>query len=210
MFNKREIFSIIIVSIVLAFGITLVKEFNTFLLVLLGVFIVILINTLAKKITGFYLDSKVEVKIWEFKRYGFKSHQRLKNPLPAGLIIPLLSKIIFFPLNGFLWMASLVFDVNAKKYKAARRHGIYSFSEITEDQIGIIAAAGIIFNLIAALIFYLIGLPVFAKLNIWFVFFNMLPISDLDGNKIFFGKNIMWIILSIISLISLGYTIFLI
>jgi Zn-dependent protease len=210
MFNRREIFSIIIVSVVLAFGITLAKDLYAFLLILLGVFIVILINTFAKKITGFYLDSKVEVRIWEFRRYGFKPEQRSRQPIPAGLIIPLLSKIILFPLNGFLWMASMVFDVNAKKYKAARRHGIYSFSEITEDQIGIIAASGIIFNLIACVIFYMVGLPLFAKLNIWFVFFNMLPISDLDGNKIFFGNNVLWVVLAIISLIALGYTFLLI
>lgn len=210
MFNKKEIFSIIIVSIFLAFGITLVKDFKYFLLVLLGVFIVILINTLAKKITGYYLDSKVEVKIWEFKRYWFRAHDTLKHSLPAGLTIPLLSKIILFPLNGFIWMASMVFEVNAKKYKAARRHGIYSFSEITEDQIGIIAASGIILNLIASVIFYLVGLPLFAKLNLWFVFFNMIPISDLDGNKIFFGNNILWVVLGIISLIGIGYTFLLI
>ena len=210
MFNKKEIFSIIIVSIVLAFGITLVKELSLFLSVLLGVLIVLLINVLTKKITGFYLDSKVDVRIWEFKRYGFKPGQKLKQFIPAGLIIPLLSKIILFPLNGFLWMASMVFDVNAKKYKAARRHGIYSFSEITEDQIGIIAASGIIFNLIASVIFYMVGLPLFAKLNIWFVFFNLIPVSDLDGNKIFFGNNVLWVVLAIVSLIALGYTIFLI
>jgi Zn-dependent protease len=210
MFNTKEIFSIIIVSIFLAFGITLAQDITLFLTILLGVFIVILINALAKKITGYYLDSKVEIRIWEFKRYGFKPHQKWKHVFPAGLLIPLLSKIILFPLNGFLWMASMVFDVNAKKYKAAKRHGIYSFSEITEDQIGIIAASGIIFNLIACVIFYMIGLPLFAKLNIWFVFFNLIPISDLDGNKIFFGNNILWIILGIISLIALGYTFLLI
>ena len=210
MLNQREIAYIIATSIVLAFGITLLKDIILFLMALLGVFLVLMINILAKKIAGFYLDSKVEAKLWEFKRYGFKPHQTLKTPLPAGLIIPLLSKLILFPLNGFLWMASMTFDVNAKKYKAARRHGIYSFSEITEDQIGIIAAAGIFANLIFCILFYMVGWTFFATLNIWFVFFNMIPISELDGNKIFFGNRVLWVVLAIISLIALGYTFFLI
>ena len=46
--------------------------------------------------------------------------------------------------------------------------------------------------------------------NIWFVFFNLIPVSDLDGNKIFFGNNVLWVVLAIVSLIALGYTIFLI
>ncbi len=210
MINKKEIAHILVASIILAFGITLLKDLKLFLIALSGVFIVFIINTFAKKIAGFYLDSEVEVKIWEFKRFGFRPNQILKTPLPAGLVIPLISKIILFPFKGFIWMASMVFDVNAKKYKAAKRHGIYSFSEITEDQIGIIAGIGIIFNLIFAVIFYMVGLSYFAKLNIWFVFFNLIPISDLDGNKIFFGNTILWVVLAIISLIAIAYTIFLI
>jgi hypothetical protein len=210
MLNKKEIAFIIASSIVLAFGITLLKDITLFLTALLGVFIVLIINIFAKKIAGFYFDSRVEARLWEFKRYGFRAHDKLKTPFPAGLLIPLISKIILFPLNGFLWMASMTFDVNAKKYKAARRHGIYSFSEITEDQIGAIAAAGIFTNLLFSVLFYMVGFAFFAKLNIWFVFFNLIPISDLDGNKIFFGNRILWVLLAIISLIALGYTFFLI
>ena len=106
-------------------------------------------------------------------------------------------------------MASLVFDVKAKAYHAAKRHGIYSFSEMTEEHIGKIAAAGIFVNLLLAFIFYFVGGDfgiLFAKLNIWFVFFNMIPLSDLDGNKIFFGNLVLWSFLAIVTLIGLGYT----
>jgi hypothetical protein len=213
MINKKEIAFLILISIITAFAIALSKNFvislKLFLFALLGVFLLILVNILVKKSTAYFLESEIEIKIWEIKRFGFKTDQYWKNAFPLGAFIPLISKIFFFSLNGFVWMASLVFDVKAKAYHAAKRHGMYSFSEMTEEHIGRIAAAGIFANLILAVLFYFIGGDfgtLFAKLNIWFVFFNMIPISDLDGNKIFFGNLVLWSFLAIVTLIGLGYT----
>ncbi|MFH1612733.1 MAG: hypothetical protein ABIB46_03245, partial [bacterium] len=72
--------------------------------------------------------------------------------------------------------------------------------------IAYIAAAGIFVNLLFAFLAYLIGFSEFAKLSIWFAFFNMIPISNLDGNKIFFGSKVLWSFLATITLIALGYT----
>lgn len=210
MFNKKEISIILVVSIILAFAITLVETLDFFLYTLLGIFIIILVNTIAKKIASFSLDSEIEVKLWEFKRYGFRKHQHMKRAFPAGVFIPIISKILFFPFNGFVWMASLVFETKAKIYRAAKRHGMYSFSEMTEDHIGVIAATGIFANLILAALGYFLGFPFFAKMNIWFAFFNMLPISDLDGNKIFFGNIVLWSFLAAITLIGFLYSILLV
>ena len=99
-------------------------------------------------------------------------------------------------------MASLVFDVSPKVYRAAKRHGLYSFSEMTEYHLGIIAASGIIINLAAAIIGYLLGFSDFARISIYFTFFNMIPLSDLDGNKIFFGNTVIWSFLA--SLVVIG------
>lgn len=209
MINKKEIAAIVIISIITAFSITLVKDFNLFLLVLLGAFILILVNVLIKKMIAYFLESEIEIKIWEVQRWGFKTHQYWKRAFPLGAFMPLISKIFFFPLNGFIWMASLVFETKAKAYHAAKRHGMYSFSEMTEEHIGGIAAAGIFVNLLLAFIFYFVGGnfgTIFAKLNIWFVFFNMLPISDLDGNKIFFGNLVLWSFLAVITLIGITYS----
>jgi len=210
MFNKKEIASILIASVFLAFAITLVKTLNLFLWTLLSVFIVIIINAFAKKIAAFNLESDVEIKLWEFKRYGYSHSQKTKIPFPAGLLFPLFSKIILFPFNGFVWMASLVFDVKPKSWRVAKKHGFYSFSEMTEDHIGYIAAIGVITNLIFAALGYLIGFPLFSRINIWFAFFNMIPVSDLDGNKIFFGNLTLWNILAVLTLIALGYSFFLV
>lgn len=215
MIKPKEILWIVICSIIIAFSSALSKTFqiSIFLYALLAIFIVFLINAMVKKFAAYLFESEMEIDIWSFKRWGYKGGQSFKKGFPAGAFFPLLSKIILFPFAGFVWMASLVFEVKAKVYHAAKRHGMYSFSEMTEWQVGLIAAAGIFVNLVLALAFYFIGGEfgiTFAKFNIWFAFFNMIPISNLDGNKIFFGNLILWSFLAIITLIGLGYTLFLV
>jgi Zn-dependent protease len=204
MFNKKEILLVLIVSVILAFLISLIKTWEAFFYSFLAVLLVILINVFAKKISGYYLEAEVEVKLWEIERYGFGPRQYFKRPVPAGVIVPIVSKIFFFALGGFVWMASFVFDVKPKIYRSAKRHGLYSFSEMDEGHIGRIAATGIIANLIFAVIGYLIGFDEFARLNLYYVFFNMIPISDLDGNKIFFGSLLLWTILATIILMAMA------
>jgi hypothetical protein len=208
MFNKKEILAIIISSVVLAFAVSLIKSLTIFSYALLAVISVLLINIFAKKIMSYYLDSKIEIKLWEIERYGFKPTQRFKKPFPAGAFFPVITSII--SLGYFKWLASLIFDVRPRIYRASKRHGIYAFSEMTEFQIGLIASAGIFANLFFSIIGYLAGFPDFARLNIYYAFFNMIPISDLDGNKIFFGSRILWGTLAVIVLVALSYAFFLI
>jgi Zn-dependent protease len=203
MINKNEIFSILLITLILAFTISILKISETFLFVLISVFIIIIANVFAKKIASYYLDSEIEIKLWEIKRYGFQPTRYFKKMFPAGAFFPIL--ITAFSLGYLKWMACLVFDIKPKIYKAAKRHGLYSFSEMAECHIGLIAGSGIFINLILAIIGYLIGFDEFAKLNIYYAFFNILPISDLDGNKIFFGSLVLWSFLAAIILIGLSY-----
>ena len=203
MINKKEITAIAISAIILAFVISLMQSIEIFAYSCLTILLVILINLAAKKITSFYLDSEIETKLWEIRRYGFKPHKYFKKPFPLGAFLPLVTTA--FSLGYFKWMAPLVFEVKPKIHRAAKRHGLYSFSEITESHIGLIASSGIIINLIFAIIGYLIGFSDFARLNIYYAFFNMIPISDLDGNKIFFGSLVLWSFLTALVLIGLGF-----
>ena len=204
MLNKKEILAILIMSVIFAFAISLIETWNLFLTSLLAVFLVIIINVFAKKISGYYLDSEVEIGLWETDRYGFKPKHAFKKPFPIGAFLPLISKIFLFPLGSFIWMASLVFEVKPKVYRAVKRFGLYSFSEMSEAHIGWIAVSGIVANLLFAIIGYLIGFNDFARINLYYAFFNMLPISDLDGNKIFFGSLLAWVALATIILIALA------
>jgi Zn-dependent protease len=206
--SKKEIIIITVIILILALTISLVKTWEFFLYTLLAVFLVLIINISAKKIMAFYLDSEIEIKLWEIKRYGFKANEYFKKPFPAGIFLPIITAAFSF---GYLtWMASLIFDVKPKIYRAAKRHGLYSFSEMTEYHLGLIASAGILANLILAIIGYLINFPELAKINLFYAFFNMLPISDLDGNKIFFGSLVLWGFLASIVLIGLFCAIFII
>lgn len=206
MINQKEIGSLALIMVVLAISISLFN-FSVFLGVLLAVFLILLINSAAKKIAAYYLDSEIEIKPWQIQRYGLSKKGRIKGPIPIGVFLPVLLSLI--TVGNFAWMASLVFDIKPKIYRAAKRHGLYSFSEITESHIGMIAAVGILVSLLAAVVGYLLGFPIFARLSIYYAFFNMIPIFDLDGNKIFFGNVVNWSFLATLVLIGLGYAFFL-
>ncbi|MDP3987365.1 MAG: hypothetical protein Q8P81_04030 [Nanoarchaeota archaeon] len=223
MITKEELKPILITILVLTISLNLFRSISLMPIILLSVFLVVMINILAKKITSFYLDSEIEMRLWNLEGLlrGFRLfrgfhpnnppyYKRFKKPFQAGVFFPILSRVIFYPLGNFVWMASLIFEVKPKVYRAAKRHGLYSYSEMTESHIGLIAASGIVANLLFALAGYLIGFPEFSKINIYMAFFNMIPISDLDGNKIFFGNNTLWIFLAALVTIAVGYNLFLI
>jgi len=206
--KQKELIMILLVIVILGFTTSLIKTTQAFLYALISIAIIICLNIFAKKIVSSYLDSEIEIKLWEIKRYGFKPHKKLKRRFPAGAFFPII--LVFFTFGYVKFMGSLIFDVKAKIHRAAKRHGLYIFSEMTEYHIGLIAAAGIAINLIAAVIGYLVGYSEFARLSIWFAFSNMIPISDLDGNKIFFGSKVIWAFLAAITLIGAGYALLLI
>lgn len=206
MFNKKEISPILISTLIIAFASTLIQTWSLFLSALGAVFLVIMINVLAKKISGFYLESIVDIKLWEIRKWGIKPWQSFRNFFPIGAFLPIISKIFLFWVNGLVWTASLVFDVRPSVHRAVRRHGVYTFSEVTESHTGLIAAWGVLANLFFALIGYLLNFSLFTQFNLWFAFFNMIPISNLDGNKIFFGKKLLWYILAMVSLIGFLYS----
>jgi Zn-dependent protease len=207
MINRKELVTILVATLVLGFTASLLQSIPILLYSILSVFIILLINILAKKITAYYLESKIEIQPWEISRYGFKPKSYFRKPLPAWLIFPLVLAVVS---GGYvIWLASLVFEPKPLPHRSAKRHGLYSFSEMSEYDIGLIAAAGIGANLLFVIVGYLIHLPAemnFVVLSIWFTFFNMLPISSLDGNKILFGSKILWSVLAIIVLIAVTYT----
>ena len=222
MLNKKEIIAVVVSSLIIAFSITLFETWKIFLYALLAIFSVIVLNILGKKIMSYHIDSEIEVNLWEIKRTGlfyffnflpFKAthpSRKLSRPFPAGAFFPIVSKIFLFPFNSLVWMASLVFEVKPKVHRAAKRYGLYSFSEMTEWHIGLIAAAGIVTNLIFALVGYLINFPEFSRINIYYAFWNILPLSDLDGNKIFFGSAILWTFLASVVLVGVFFALFVI
>ena len=208
MINPKEISPILLVILTITLVLGLFKNFQGILYTFLAVFFAFIINILAKKMMSFYLGSEIEMKLWKIKQYGFKPSRSFKKFIPAGILFPIIFAII--RLGNFVWMASLIFEMNPKISRTAKRYGLYTYSEITESHIGFIAAAGVLASLIFAIVGYIAGFPEFSKISIILAFFNMIPISDLDGNKIFFGNLILWSFLAALVLISLAYVFFLV
>ena len=207
MLEKKEVAQIVAVALILAFSFS-IWNFDFFIYALISMLLIIAINVAAKIVASYYYESEIEIKVWEIERYGYRPDAYFRKPLPVGAFIPILTALVSF--GYFTWLASLVFDVKPKVYRAAKRHGLYSFSEMTEEHIGNIASAGILANLIFAVIGYLIGFEEFAKLNIYYAAFSMIPISDLDGNKIFFGNIVSWSFIAAIVMIAVGFVIFIV
>ena len=208
MLNLKEISSIVIATLIIGITINLFKGVETLFYTILAVFCVIIINILAKKITSFYLDSEIEVGFWKVERYGFKPSQYFKKAIHAGIILPIL--VLIISMGTLPWYASLQSEVKPLSHKAVRRSGLLSFTEISENDLSLISAAGVASVLILSFFAYIVNLPLLSRIAIHFAFFNMLPISSLDGAKLFFGNKPLWFVLGIITLIALFYSFFLV
>lgn len=208
MFKLKELLHILIAIIIIAFVMSFLRSFNFFLTMLLSALILLAINILSKKATAYYLGANTETKIWSMQRYWVYAKSHFKKPIPAGIIFPFILSV--FSLGWIKWLAITEFDVRASKSRVTKKHGLYRFSEMTEWHIALIAAVGIFANLIAAVVAYILGFEEFTRLSIYFCCFNLVPISKLDGTKIFFGSIVLWSVLAAICLIGLLYALFLV
>ncbi len=201
--NKREIYNIlaaiIILAIVSGFNPVYKIGYEEFPKILLFSAIIISVSIAAKKFVAFLLDSDVEHEIWQFQRFGWKPHYYLPNKLPFGIIIPLFFTI--FSLGLLKICTVLTYEARALKYRASRRFGFYSYTELTDWHNAVIGAAGIIAILIVATIGYLPGYEYLSKMSAFYALTNLIPFSKLDGTQIFFGSRVLYTALLIISLI---------
>lgn len=200
----KQIITILIAAIILAIAISF-TDTSLIASAFISFIIIISLNVIAKKIYAYYLEADVKIKFWEWHQYWFRVDSHFKKPLPMiwfPLFISLITRGLFW------WLAVIQFDVHPRTERVSRKHGLYRFSEMTEWHIALIATIGIITNLVLAIIGYVSGFEVFARLNIYFAFWSIIPLSKLDGNKIFFGSKALWITMFIITTIFLGYALF--
>jgi len=207
MIKKQEIWNLLLAVVILTILISF-SDFSLFSIAFLFAVIIIFSNLLAKKLAAYFYETDITTRIWHFQRFGFSESMHFKKPIPMGFILPL---VLAFLSVGFVkWLAITEFDAEPTSGRSSKRHGFWSFSELTEFHLGIIAAAGIVANLIIAVLAYIFNLQLLARFSIYYACFNMLPLGQLDGNKIFFGSLILWLSLAIICSIFLGSVIFLI
>lgn len=211
MFKQTEITAIILSIIVLTFGITFMHiltqtiSLEIILFNLIAISLVLLTNVFSKKITAHYFEARAYVKLWESQRYGFKKGYQFKKPVPVGFILSFLVPLM--TMGYAFWMAVLEFDITIHPSRASKRHEWYKFSEMTDWHLGIIAIGGIVGNLLLAIITYVADVSEIAKLSIYFAAFSIIPLSNLDGAKIFFARKNLWITITIIVGIFLAFSI---
>lgn len=207
MITVKEILVLLLALLVLSFSNAFTNTGN-FINSLLIFSIILIIYITAKKLTAYYYEAEEETKIWTLQRYGLYERSKFKYPIPIGIILSFLLSILTF---GYVkWFAVTESDVKPSITRAARRHQIYSFSEMTEWHLALISAAGIASSLALSLVAYILNFPELTKASIYFACFNLLPIGKLDGTRVFFGSIVLWATLASISLIALAYALLLI
>ncbi|MBS3087900.1 hypothetical protein J4226_04880 [Candidatus Pacearchaeota archaeon] len=199
--DKREIATIILATIIMALAASF-KDTSIFYVATLSFLIIISVNIIAKKIVGFHFETDVKTKFWTWYRFGLRQDMHFKSPVPMAWL-PLL--LALFTKGHLLWLGILEFDIAAKAERVAKRHGIYRFTQVTEWHMAWIAIWGIIANLIFAIGAYALGFELFAKLSIYFIAWNTIPIGRLDGAKIFYANRALWTIIFAITAIVLGW-----
>ncbi len=201
--------AIIILTLAAGLESIIASQWEKLILIFAFSAIIILIAVFTKKLAAYLLDSDIEHEIWNISPSSLnlgwhilsgKKSAPFKKPLPIGFLLPLLISIIF--LGTIKLTTLLTYETRALKYRASKRFGFYSYTSMTDLHNGLIGAAGTISLLIIAALAYLTDLGELAKLSIYYTFWNILPISKLDGAQIFFGSRILWSILASITTIA--------
>ena len=175
--------------------------------------IILTVTVGTKKLIAYALDADVKHETWKVSQYWFGTEHRFKKEVPAGIILSLLGTLIgllIFRVPAYI-TALLTYETKARKVRAAKRFGYNSYTEMTEWHNGLIGAAGIAATRLLAVIAYFLpyNLEYLAKMAAYYTFWNMLPLSKLDGAQIFFGSRVLYAILGVLTLILTAYALLL-
>lgn len=170
---------------------------TNFLRVGIGVTLVVLVHYFGHKWAARRYGTDVVHKIWSIHRYGFhaKAHFPIKIvPIQSFPLGSVLAVIISFLSNGkFFFTAVEAFDVESNEPARLGRWRL----KVLEREIARIAFAGPAFNIIFAFI-----LQSFNKSGMFnqlilisclYALYHMIPWSQLDGAKIFFGSLYLYV-----------------
>lgn len=214
-FTKKEIIWMIIFIIIASFisFIPLIPNddpLKIFLTILIFSLIIIL-TTAVKKMSAYHYAIKIEHSDWKLIRWWWYTRAHFKIPFPLGLIVPFFLAI--FTIGYLKPFSFLQFDAeNIEEVRILKKHGPRGSRRkefINEADLGYTAATGFYVLLFLALMGILVK-PYFSffgygltKYSIYYGIWNLIPASQLDGAKLFFGTTLLWSFLVIVFLISL-------
>jgi Zn-dependent protease len=236
MFTKREtvylLISISVMSLALGFDdgrelFELGPWLTNLLMVTLMVAFSFVLHQLAHKIVARMQGFDTEYELWGLRslkptwrammgkakkgqfprKIRILGKEYLIRSFPIGVVLSLLVMVVS---NGYLfWLAVGQYNLLLKK---SSRYG-RKFVEITDYEEGKIALAGPMAHvllLVLAKFFNAWGtFDTFIFINAGLALFYMLPLSRLDGTKIYFGSRLLYVssLVFIISVIVLAYTV---
>ena len=170
--------------------------------------IIIIVSVFTKKIIAKMLDSKVEIVFWQLSRYWITKASYLRQPLPIGLILPLLLSFITAGITKFLGFFQ--FSMTALPSKVTKKYGAKRFSTVTEWDAGLVAFYSMVVVIILTIISAILSknynalfpFKEMAKYSFYFNLCNLIPFGQLDGMKIFMSSRPLYIFSLIVLALS--------
>lgn len=173
--------------------------------------------TTVKTYPSYFLQSLVAVGIgfithelshkWVAQKKGLWAEFRA---WPAGLLMAV--GLAIFSRGGFVFAAPGAVMISPLH----RTRNGYSVKMLKPEDSGKISIIGSVMNIILATVFitlaFFTGLGIFhisAQVNAWLALFNMIPVSLLDGAKVFHWSKSIWLGFFIICIAMFGLTVLL-
>lgn len=209
-FSKKEIL-LIIIFIVIGGLISFIPKIPSLGKAIINFFIfsiIIIVSISVKKMFSGDYAIKIEHDVFSIERYGFKEREKFKGPFKIGFLTILISIIslgYIKPLTFFQFECENIPEKRILKTSGSKR--AVRKEEINEEDLANTSAYGFYALILTAIIGLFIK-PIFpyfgfnlAKYSIYYGIWNMLPIGQLDGSKLFFGITIKWLFILIVYVI---------
>jgi len=203
MISKKEVILLVIFSIIFMFLISLKYPFKLeyTIYTILAAPIILLTSFLIKKIASKHYAVDIQHEILGFQRWGWYERSKFKKPIPIGLILPFFLAI--FSLGLIKPFTFLQFKSKPSKLRVLKKRGIVRKTEINESDLAFICVWGFWALIALSIIGAIINIPELTKYSIYYGVWNLLPLGQLDGNKLFFGSLFNWGLLAITYLIAI-------
>ncbi len=207
-FKKTEIKHIFISTLIIGF----IFSYNNFTIVnwlrlTILAALTLIIGESVRKIIARRKGCETEYQLWQIKKYGITKsakfpikifNKKIKS-IYIGIILPLIT--VFLSI-GYI---KLMITGTSQAKEVILKRVSKKYARITEFETAIIALAGPMTYILLALIFKSLSLPgfePFIEMNYLLALYSMIPLSKLDGAKIFFGSLPLYVFSAIFIIVS--------
>ena len=94
-------------------------------------------------------------------------------------------------------------QIGVHKIKESLKHRSGSPKLVLGDlSISLIVLVGMVVNILLIYLGFIFNIEMLSRINFFLVIYNLIPLSDLDGTKIFFGSQLLWVFTLIFAILS--------